>query len=719
MPRFDGGTYNHELDGPRLTSEMERVRDVVQAGGWWYLRDIAAITGYPEGSISARLRDFRKPKFGQHIMNCVRVKAGLWKYQVIFNNGEVASHSREEKTMTTSSAILKHPLWELSRGCDACELRQKCRGAVPSEGDIRAKLLLVGEAPGCFPAGTPVSVPEGVKYIEDIVVGDEVFDQEGGVQRVLRTYKRTSPEDLVEVSLRGGHKIRCTPEHPILVIRTVDCDYGGLNHIRVKCMPCKEKKCPLLHHDTYMPRWVAAADLEPHDYVLTPKRPLEAKTSDYTPYFSGHQRIDVNPYFRVRAGDHKPYSGKEFRHLRRNGLPIRKSTAFLFGWYMAEGHSNINGGVVNLSCGVDDRKWFEFLKQASAHNLKRVPAIYEYQGTGTVRLAIHSRIWARMFLDLFGSGARNKRIPPVIFQGQQYIAESFVHSWYLGDGSHKQGRVDGIYTASDTGKDHLTELLIRMGIVPTVAYSPPKMSTSGIKGNGGWTITYRPAKALPTQRVFGFDQVRNSVEWKNYHAVQVNSVNLIPGTEGADVYNIETEDNTYCVPFVVHNSNEDVKARPFIGAAGQELENYLWSILGMRRRDVFLSNTVLCRPSGSDVKKDWAPNKDNIEICTRLWLEPTLELVKPKIVASLGAVATRYFFPGEKITMDAVNGIPRMVTRKWGSFIVVPVYHPAAGLHESKTMNAIQFGFRMVRDALDGVWVEVVDEYPEPEYEVN
>lgn len=165
--------------------------------------------------------------------------------------------------------------------------------------------------------------------------------------------------------------------------------------------------------------------------------------------------------------------------------------------------------------------------------------------------------------------------------------------------------------------------------------------------------------------------------------------------------------------------NEDVKARPFIGSAGEELENYLWNILGMRRRDVFLSNICLCRPSGSDVKKDWAPNGDNIEICTRLWLEPTLELVKPKIVGALGAVATRYFFPDEKITMDAVNGMPRLVKRGWGEFIVVPVYHPAAGLHEPRTMNAIQFGFRMVRDALDGVWVEVVDEYPEPEYEVN
>jgi len=60
----DGQTYEPALDKVRLNTQQQRIFDVMKDGGWRTLSSIASVTGDPEASISARLRDFRKHKFG-------------------------------------------------------------------------------------------------------------------------------------------------------------------------------------------------------------------------------------------------------------------------------------------------------------------------------------------------------------------------------------------------------------------------------------------------------------------------------------------------------------------------------------------------------------------------------------------------------------------------------------------------------------------------------
>lgn len=60
----DGYTYSRDLDYDRLNGQAHRVWNVMRDGDWYTLARIAAITGDPEASISARIRDFSKPKFG-------------------------------------------------------------------------------------------------------------------------------------------------------------------------------------------------------------------------------------------------------------------------------------------------------------------------------------------------------------------------------------------------------------------------------------------------------------------------------------------------------------------------------------------------------------------------------------------------------------------------------------------------------------------------------
>jgi hypothetical protein len=78
----DGATFDPYLDEDRLNKQMRRVFAAMRDGKWRTLNEIAARTGDPEASISARLRDFRKPKFGSLILNRKRVGDGLFAYQL-------------------------------------------------------------------------------------------------------------------------------------------------------------------------------------------------------------------------------------------------------------------------------------------------------------------------------------------------------------------------------------------------------------------------------------------------------------------------------------------------------------------------------------------------------------------------------------------------------------------------------------------------------------
>lgn len=83
MPLFDGPCYEQrEERDERLGKQFKAVRDLMLDGEWRSLRQIAATLGYPESSVSARLRDMRKPKFGGYVVERRHVERGLYLYRV-------------------------------------------------------------------------------------------------------------------------------------------------------------------------------------------------------------------------------------------------------------------------------------------------------------------------------------------------------------------------------------------------------------------------------------------------------------------------------------------------------------------------------------------------------------------------------------------------------------------------------------------------------------
>lgn len=87
---FDGVTYEHARDGARLGDQMMAVLSVMADGQWRTLKQLAAAVDAPEASVSARLRDLRKPRFGGHRVERRYVCKGCFTYQLVVREEEAA-----------------------------------------------------------------------------------------------------------------------------------------------------------------------------------------------------------------------------------------------------------------------------------------------------------------------------------------------------------------------------------------------------------------------------------------------------------------------------------------------------------------------------------------------------------------------------------------------------------------------------------------------------
>lgn len=126
--------------------------------------------------------------------------------------------------------------------------------------------------------------------------------------------------------------------------------------------------------------------------------------------------------------------------------------------------------------------------------------------------------------------------------------------------------------------------------------------------------------------------------------------------------------------------HEDKQGRPFIGAAGQFLNELLDSI-GLDRSQVYITNVVKHRPPGN---RD--PLPDEIAACAP-YLDRQIALVRPRLIVTLGRFSMARWFAGQRISQ--IHGQPKKV----GALLVVPMYHPAAALHQSTLRATIEADF--------------------------
>ncbi|MFA7296354.1 MAG: uracil-DNA glycosylase [Dehalococcoidia bacterium] len=127
-------------------------------------------------------------------------------------------------------------------------------------------------------------------------------------------------------------------------------------------------------------------------------------------------------------------------------------------------------------------------------------------------------------------------------------------------------------------------------------------------------------------------------------------------------------------------AREDERGVPFVGPAGQFLDELLAGI-GLTREAVYIANVVKCRPPAN---RD--PEPSEIEACAS-YLDRQIATVDPKVVVTLGRFSMARWFAGQ--TISRIHGQPKRIDGR----VIVPMYHPAAALHNGSLRAVIAADF--------------------------
>jgi DNA polymerase len=131
-------------------------------------------------------------------------------------------------------------------------------------------------------------------------------------------------------------------------------------------------------------------------------------------------------------------------------------------------------------------------------------------------------------------------------------------------------------------------------------------------------------------------------------------------------------------------AKEDAQGRPFVGSAGKLLAGLLRKN-GILREEVFITNTVKCRPPGNR-----PPKPQEMNAC-RPYLERQLHILKPRLVCTLGN-SPLHALVGPGLNISEVHGKLTVV----GGIRFLPLYHPAAILYRRKLMVDMEQDFRVI-----------------------
>ena len=134
-------------------------------------------------------------------------------------------------------------------------------------------------------------------------------------------------------------------------------------------------------------------------------------------------------------------------------------------------------------------------------------------------------------------------------------------------------------------------------------------------------------------------------------------------------------------------ANENATGRPFVGQAGNFL-NQLMAIAHVKRQEVFITNVVKCRPPSN---RD--PLPEELSACGK-FLDRQIELINPLVIVTLGRFSMARYFPLQRIS--AIHGQGHWVNDR----LIIPMFHPAAALHQPSLKSAIEHDFSLLPDYL-------------------
>jgi uracil-DNA glycosylase family 4 len=160
--------------------------------------------------------------------------------------------------------------------------------------------------------------------------------------------------------------------------------------------------------------------------------------------------------------------------------------------------------------------------------------------------------------------------------------------------------------------------------------------------------------------------------------------------------------------------HEDQQGIPFVGQAGKLLDKLLAGI-GLTRADVYVANTLKCRPPGN---RDPLPDE---KLRCEPWLFEQIALIKPRLIATLGNHATKQL-TGKETGITRIHGRPQQVSYGSMAVTIFPIYHPAAALYTPAMLKVLEEDFAKIPALLERGFepapaLAAVAAEPEPEPE--
>ena len=416
----------------------------------------------------------------------------------------------------------------------------------PKQEDIHVIALGAYESTGCFFKGAPVQTISGIKPIEEVKVGDLVLTHRGRYRPVTATFQEEYEGDCVALDITNmPDEIKATSNHPFSILRSAEFQ--------------TKHRCPSLLDPADSPidildnilesklQFVAAKDIQPGDYVVTP--------------------VTID-----NEENHKEYT---------------EDDAYLFGYYLAEGCLVKEYRPTRQHCGeyiemlftmaVNDAPCIEKL-QTIIENLNgnRVTVQPSYTSEFGRRITFQNYEKAQECLKLFGCQSTTKHISPLIFSQSLDWKLKFLSAYFDGDGclisddTKGLARYIGTMTASTASRNlayDLQRLLASCGITSSVFQGMNKHS-NGCFGKCDHVIYQVSIGLSHSNKILEYckrlapvnKEARNTNgrTWisSNYLVLKVKKV--ITTQIEAIKYNLEVaEDNTYVVDISGHNSNRN------------------------------------------------------------------------------------------------------------------------------------------------------------------
>jgi len=139
--------------------------------------------------------------------------------------------------------------------------------------------------------------------------------------------------------------------------------------------------------------------------------------------------------------------------------------------------------------------------------------------------------------------------------------------------------------------------------------------------------------------------------------------------------------------------DEDLQGLPFVGRAGKLLDQLLEEV-GLDRGDVFITNVLKSRPPGN---RD--PEPAEIDAC-KPYLHKQVELIEPRVICTLGHFSTKLLTRSQR-GITSVHGRPQVHELGARAVRVYPIYHPAAALRSTKTLEELREDFHRLPELLE------------------